>query len=159
MTMEHINNTIKMDYPKYLYDYPLGEDLFEGKSQEKVADNIVSFLKENIKSKKRVVGIDGEWGAGKSNVIEIIRKKTKEDFHIFTFDAWGHQEDLTRRAFLEELTDDLIKNELLSSKWSEKLNSKLATNKITTTQNIPEFNPTLVVLVYNTPGILDQRFS
>lgn len=136
-----------MKYPKYIYDYPIGEDLFEGKSQEKVATNIVDYLKENSESKKRVVGIDGEWGSGKSNVIEIIKKKTEKDFHIYTFDAWGHQEDLTRRTFLEGLTDDLIRNDLLSSKWSDKLKLKLATNKVTTTQNTPEFNSLLVVLV------------
>lgn len=136
-----------MSYPKYIYDYPIGEDLFEGKSQEKVASNIVDYIKENSESKKRVVGIDGEWGSGKSNVIEIIRKKTENNFHIYTFDAWGHQEDLTRRTFLEELTDDLIKHDLLTVKWSEKLKSKLATNKVITTKNTPEFNSLLVGLV------------
>jgi hypothetical protein len=133
--------------PRFVNDVPIGEDLFEGKSQEKVAECLVSYIKENIQSKKRVIGIDGEWGAGKSNIIEIIKKKTNAEFHLFTFDAWGHQEDLTRRTFLEELTDDLIKNKMLHKKWADNLNLKLATNRITITKNTPEFNRVMVFLV------------
>ncbi|MGE0077505.1 MAG: P-loop NTPase fold protein [Bacteroidales bacterium] len=134
-------------FPRFINDHPIGEDLFEGKSQDKIADSIISFIEDNDESKKRVIGIDGEWGSGKSNVIEIIKKKTKSKYHIFTFDTWGHQEDLTRRAFLEEFTDDLIRNKLLSENWAENLKERLATNRITITQNTPELNTRLVFLV------------
>jgi hypothetical protein len=149
--------------PRFVYDNPIGEDHFEGKSQEKVADNIISFIRENNEIKKRVIGIDGEWGSGKSNLIKIIEKKTTSDFSFFTFDTWGHQEDLTRRTFLEELVDDLVDKKLLDNAWKNKLNEKLATNRITITKNIPELNNVIVavgVAILSTPlfKILSEYF-
>lgn len=67
-------------YPKYLSTSPSGIDLYEGKSQ----DNLASAIKEHIvsidKGTKddeqpvipRIIGIEGAWGCGKSNVIKKI---------------------------------------------------------------------------------------
>lgn len=59
-------------YPQFISNAPIGEDLFEGKSQEKVARYICENLIENDKCK--IVGIEGGWGTGKSNLIEITKK-------------------------------------------------------------------------------------
>jgi predicted ATPase len=52
-----------------------GEDLFEGKSHEHIADTILEQIKNG---KSKLIGIEGKWGSGKSNILKIIEKKIKE---------------------------------------------------------------------------------
>lgn len=119
--------SLKPNCPRFIVTSPIGEDLFEGKSQDKIADAIIEYFSEYSYSGK-IIGLDGGWGSGKSNVINIIDKRVnenvskKEGKYVFTFDAWGHQEDNMRRAILEELTEELIstKDEVLkndNSNW------------------------------------------
>lgn len=74
-------------YPRFISDKPNGKDLFEGQSQNTLAENICQFITENENSTKKVIGIEGEWGSGKSNVIEIIKEKLKEKYYFFIFDV------------------------------------------------------------------------
>ena len=87
--------------PSFIDSLPLGEDLLEGKSQEQIAES-VSRLIRTSRTENRLIGLDGAWGSGKSNLVKIIESKLKDTHHVFFYDAWGHQEDLQRRAFLEE---------------------------------------------------------
>lgn len=135
-------------YPQFISNTPIGEDLFEGKSQEKVAHYICENLIHNEKCK--IVGIDGGWGTGKSNLIEITKKKLNESannkYHFFIYDAWGHQEDLQRRSILEEMTTFLTRkingNSVISdgAKWDEKLKALLAKSKETQKKTIPSLS-------------------
>ena len=70
----------EIEYPKFLPNTPIGADLFEGKSQDKIAEVISEVITNN---NFQVVGIDGAWGTGKSNLVEII--KTKLNNHNFFF--------------------------------------------------------------------------
>jgi hypothetical protein len=143
-----MNNQNLMNYPKFLKNEPLGEDLFEGKSQEAIADSIVSILENNT---TQMIGIDGSWGSGKSNLVGIIDKKLKgKDFHFFTYDAWGHQEDAPRRAILEELIEFLIGADIRkfeSEKWKNNLKSLLAKSKETTIKTKPSLSVGIVLSV------------
>ena len=87
-------------------------------------------IKETSQDKSempRLIGLEGKWGSGKSNVIELLEKKLKECsnknvcYHFFTFDAWAHQEDLQRRAFLGDLTNNLIETKLLNGPTKRKV--------------------------------------
>ncbi len=51
------------------------------------------------------VGLEGEWGSGKSTVVELLRRKLMSDPNTFVFyiDAWEHEGDHLRRVFLESL--------------------------------------------------------
>ncbi len=123
--------------PKFLQNIPKGEDLFEGKSQEKIADVIINILNnENF----QIIGIDGGWGTGKSNLVKIIENKLK-DYNFFNYDVWGHQEDEQRKAILVELTEfisDKSRNIVADKKkWNEKLKKLLAKEKEVTTINRP----------------------
>lgn len=53
----------------------------------------------------RVIGLVGKWGSGKSKILRIARDLTPS-MHFFTYDAWLHQSDAPRRAFLEDLMAD-----------------------------------------------------
>lgn len=86
--------------PIFLSNKPIGEDKFEGGAQQKTAENIINLIQQDYYSPK-VIGIEGDWGAGKSNLIELIRSKIDEKYFTFIFDVWGNQEDLTRKSFLE----------------------------------------------------------
>ncbi len=131
----------------YLKDKPCGEDLFDSSAHERIASAIDDVIQnENIDID--IIGLEGDWGSGKSNVIEIVNNHLEKSHHFFIYDAWGHQEDLQRRSFLEELTQELCINNLLedSLKWDEKLENLLARKTKRTTKTVPKLNKKLFYL-------------
>lgn len=69
------------NYPQFISNLPCGEDYTEGKSQERlavaIAEHITSADSKNEAQLPRIVGLKGEWGTGKSNVIKILDKPNK----------------------------------------------------------------------------------
>ena len=140
-------------YPRFIPDKPTGDDVFEGQSQTNLANNICEYIRSNDSASSRgreqmprIIGLEGKWGSGKSNVVEKIKKDLEgEGYYTFTYDAWGHQEDLQRRSILETLTNALIEDKVLKGKvkikmrngeskeaeWKDQL-SLLLSNKTTT---------------------------
>ena len=140
-------------YPRFIPDKPTGDDVFEGQSQTNLANNICEYIRSNDSASfrgrgqmPRIIGLEGKWGSGKSNVVEKIKKDLEgEGYYTFTYDAWGHQEDLQRRSILETLTNALIEDKVLEGKvkikmrngeskeaeWKDQL-SLLLSNKTTT---------------------------
>lgn len=105
---------------------PCGVDtFFEGGgkgSAQVVADRISEQLRNPSQLKRpdgsdggypiSIIGLNGCWGCGKSNVIELVKQnfsgsKDQDNFVFFEYDLWGHRLDLTRKMFLEELIDFL----------------------------------------------------
>ena len=79
---------------------PLGKDLLDGQSQDYVALAIKKHIEE-VDAKKddenalpRIIGVEGSWGSGKSNMLLQLQEKLKSNYYFFTYDAWGNQEDL-----------------------------------------------------------------
>ena len=162
-------NQVIEEFPHYLSNRPKGEDLFEGKSQERLAQTVAAHIAEVDKtagegkqpSFARLIGLEGKWGSGKSNVIRILEKDYLKDYYnFFNFDAWGNQEDLQRRSILELLTKHLIdtgkltgmtkmrvmkpegegKVEERTCTWKEKLESLLSRKSYTRDITVPSFN-------------------
>lgn len=157
-------------YPQFISNLPCGDDYTEGKSQERlavaIAEHIISTDSKDENQLSRIIGLKGEWGTGKSNVIKIldkpneelqkahnVLKQIKDGYHIFEYDAWGHQEDLQRRSFLENLTSKLMEEGFLSESekvkswetekkitWKEKMEELLAHKRVTNNKSIPVFN-------------------
>lgn len=137
-------------YPKFITNQPVGSDLLESGAHKRTAESIAAHIKAGDTGFK-LIGLDGAWGSGKSNVISIIGSELGTDFHIFLYDAWSHQEDLQRRSFLEELTDDLTKASVIdSSKWQEALTLLLAKKKDTITTNVPKLSDAIIVAILTT---------
>lgn len=137
-------------FPRFIPDKPDGKDLYEGQSQKTLGDNICQFITENDTNNKKVIGIEGEWGSGKSNVIEILKEKLKDTYYFFVFDAWGHQEDLTRRSLLEGLLIKLIDDDVLKGKksdWQKELKTLLAKTVEKEQKNIPQFSWAVILSV------------
>lgn len=105
---------------------PCGVDVFfegGGKgSAQVVADQISEQLRNPSQLKRpdesacghpvSIIGLNGCWGCGKSNVIELVKQnlrlsKNRANFVFFEYDLWGHRLDLTRKMFLEELIEFL----------------------------------------------------
>lgn len=167
------NNT-----PQFISNLPCGEDYTEGKSQERlavaIAEHITSSDSKNEEKVSHIIGLKGEWGSGKSNVLKLLDKPSeelqrehnvlmqfKEHYCIFEYDAWGHQEDLQRRSFLETLTTELIAKELLRGNtniknkkgetetvsWNDKLKYLLSTKREFETETRPKLNDTFILFV------------
>jgi len=144
---------------QYISNKPIGKDFFAGKSHEKIASSIEEHIIDESNSMK-VIGLEGEWGSGKSNIIEIIKNKLSGSHYVYIYDSWGHQEDSQRRAFLEEMTEELEENDLLAKKteykningktlnisWQEKIKFLLARKKETNKKTIPKLSIGLIII-------------
>ena len=99
----------KQQYPRFIQNKPCGIDKFDGGSQERLAKTIARHFCQNDSLDEectlpRIIGIEGIWGSGKSNVVKMLERELSDDYYFFEYDAWGHQEDLQRRSILELLT-------------------------------------------------------
>lgn len=141
-----------------LSNEPCHEDAFERQSHQNIADQISRLIQED--ANRHIIGIEGGWGSGKSNLISLVNKGLNGDavydkgndhknskYPFFIYDAWGHQADLQRRAILEELTQELTteKKILNEQKWKKKLEELLAKRKKTTIKEIPSLGIGLIV--------------
>ncbi len=143
-------------YPHFIADKPVGRDCFEGRSQERLAHIVCDYMRDvdanseenglDVNAMPRIIGLEGSWGSGKSNMVRMIEHElADEGYYTFTYDAWGHQEDLQRRSILETMTSHLIGHKVLHGKvkiqmrngkmnydtWENQL-SLLLSNKTTT---------------------------
>lgn len=97
-----------------LEDSPTNVDAFH--SHKKIAEAIGTIIEKNDGG--ITIGLEGEWGSGKSSIIKILKEKLEKDqtAYFFSFDAWVHQGDPLRRAFLESLITTALAGEWLGEK-------------------------------------------
>ncbi|WP_457622549.1 P-loop NTPase fold protein [Persephonella sp.] len=101
-----MNNQQKTLDVRFLDDTPLSKD--ELKLHGNIAKTIEKIIELTKDKNKKVIGLFGSWGSGKSTVIEILkgckdRNTGKEKYRVFVFDSWSHTGDFLKRAFLVEL--------------------------------------------------------
>lgn len=153
-------------FPHFIQDKPNGRDWSEGHSQEKLAHGVCDYVRKldakpdandnGAASMPRIIGLEGSWGTGKSNVVSMIEKElTAEGYYTFTYDAWGHQEDLQRRSILETLAVKLIDEKVLQGKttirmrngkphtdsWANQLSLLLSNKTTTIRKSTPRLTP------------------
>lgn len=155
--------TQQVEYPRFIQNKPCGIDKFEGGSQKRLAKTIARHFRQNdLLSEEdalpRIIGIEGIWGSGKSNVIRMLEKELSDNYYFFEYDAWGHQEDLQRRSILELLTSKLVDDAFLfgdttikakgggekTVSWAEKLKYLLARKTETVTEKYPRISNGMV---------------
>lgn len=124
---------------KFLRDEASDTDFFG--SHARVATAIADVVEFNPDLK--VIGILGPWGSGKSTVVRLIKnqlEKSNTRYLLFTYDAWLHQSDPPRRAFLERLLDFLVAEKRLDPEaWKgpmDRLNRRLEESDVTTTPTL-----------------------
>ena len=132
------------DQVHFLLDEPSDEDFFGPHSE--VAAAIARVVSDN--DDINVIGLVGSWGSGKSTVVKGLRTtlqsgKLKDELYFFTYDAWLHQNDPPRRAFLETLINALLPDYLSDEKtWRERLSELSGKTQDTTTDVTKEFTKT-----------------
>lgn len=150
--------------PNFISTKPTGRDLFQGSSHHATASNIAELIRSH-RSPNNLIGIAGPWGSGKSNLIKIVQHKLNETHHFFFYDAWGHQEDIQRQSFLEELTEDLSKHKIIDKKeWNTKLKELLSRQKETKTTTNPRLSDgfiwtALIILLIPITQTIDIEYS
>lgn len=158
--------TQPIEYPRFIPNSPSGEDKFEGGSQSRLSKAIARYFRSNDSLNEealpRIIGIEGQWGSGKSNVVKMLKKELSGEYHFFEYDAWGYQEDLQRRSILELLTQDLVKNNILFGKttvedlegnkkvvtWTERLKYFLARKSERESKSYPRITIGLGVTIF-----------
>ncbi len=88
----------------FLDDSPVTED--ELKLHENIAKTIKRIISLVKDKNKKIIGLFGSWGSGKSTVIEMLKKEEGES-NVSIFDSWSNKGDFLKRAFLLELAKNL----------------------------------------------------
>lgn len=132
---------------KYISNKCSQTDDLANKSHESVAKSLMSILHDHNEIKHPVIGVEGSWGSGKSQVINILQKlasnqSTGKKYLFHTYDIWSAQEDLTRRSFLDSLLNFAIDNNNINGfkgtkENDENLKKLNATTTIHSTKTFP----------------------
>ncbi len=90
-------------HSRLLVDAPTAQDSFG--SHDRIAEALFQLVEHEKGG--QTIGLEGDWGSGKSSVIRLLSEKviSTADRAVFVFDAWTHQGDPLRRAFLESLIE------------------------------------------------------
>ena len=76
---------------KILTNDPIGEDLFDGQTHERIAEKIAEQIASPMRfyspvegrslNNVSVIGIEGPWGSGKSNVIRMVEQLVAKKYN------------------------------------------------------------------------------
>src|SRR6185437_1399779 len=104
-------------------DSPAESDAFG--AHQAIASAIAKLIELNP-GRGYGIALVGERGCGKSTVISLLKKKLGQQTEasrqvcVFTFDAWAHEGDRLRRAFLEELLTRFTKLKWVADGWLQR---------------------------------------
>lgn len=140
------------------------KDLFKNSSHTKIADTIYQIIESE--NNAITIGLEGDWGSGKSTVINLLEKKIDDNNQnkkdgktlFFKFDAWSHDGDPLRTSYLTSLIEQINSNlspecghkELLEE-ISLRVKSKTKTIRNNTTKSSTKFGKFLALAVMMVP--------
>lgn len=122
----------EVKYPRIVSTAPCNDDWFAGQSHKRIASKIAGVILDD--SQCGIIGIDGGWGSGKSNLVGLTKNKIaeltindkKKNYVFVTYDVWAHHTDYLRRSLLEEFIKSLMDEKVLDESWLEKIDMLLA---------------------------------
>jgi hypothetical protein len=105
----------------------------------------------------KMIGLEGDWGAGKTTVISLLKKRLSNNdaITVFCYDAWAHEGDPLRRTFLESLIQHLQDITWIDLSESQKTLEEIANRRSETkTRTIPQatkFGRNLAISLFLVP--------
>ncbi|MGW7773632.1 P-loop NTPase fold protein [Pseudomonas machongensis] len=107
---------------------PSRVDVFKGESHDRVAQAMHEYLMP--KTNHRVIGLDGEFGSGKSSILQMLEMKIaaeKSKTRLWLFDCEQNYQGSIKSNFILQLTDQVT--ELLKTSGQEKKITEVETNR------------------------------
>lgn len=152
---------------KFHSEHPADEDVFPGGSHEKVAGAMRQYICSPNSS--RVIGLDGEFGSGKSSILQMLKAKlVKEnaDYRVWFFDCEQNYQGSTKSNFIELFTDVVLKDvkqgsseESLIKECRDKALGRQFTYKKKTTSRLSAWAIALVVSVFFSSTSFKEIFT
>ena len=74
------------------------------------SDNLSQIIQNTEKNKVFTIGLFGNWGTGKSSIIETTKNEieiSNKNIKFITYDAWKYANDSFRRMFLLKIQEEL----------------------------------------------------
>jgi hypothetical protein len=143
--------------PNFIRDVAATEDSFG--PHQRLADAIAEVVEQN--SDVKVIGLLGPWGSGKSTVVKLVESRLHaphegtRTYHVFAYDAWLHQSDPPRRAFLESLVTFLsqkgISNDATWREDLDRLNGKIEDTTTTSTPTLTSAGRAIFISLFLVP--------
>jgi hypothetical protein len=140
-------------------DSPASHDSFG--AHKSIAEAILQLV--STERGGRAITLTGAWGSGKSTVVNLILKSTREasiadpanQLEVFVFDAWAHEGDPLRRSFLERLIAALLSRAWIDKqRWKQKLTELERRKKVIDTTSSPVLEGpgiAMLILLYLIP--------
>ena len=122
---------------RLISDLPAEEDAFGPH------DRLATAIADLIRSEDggRTIALEGDWGSGKSTVVNLLKQKLDPDPHVTVsvFDAWAHEGDPLRRTFLERLILHLTQQGWADKgEWDRRREELARRRKVTHTKDAPQ---------------------
>jgi hypothetical protein len=138
-----IEDELQICPTRLLEDTPAEDDLLAFHQDigphARVAQAISEVILSPDESGGKMIGLEGGWGAGKTTVINLLRKHlvVKPNITVFSFDAWAHEGDPLRRTYLESLIRHFQNIKWIDKKHWDKTLEKLAKRRrVTKTRTV-----------------------
>lgn len=80
----------KSDHDKWSSDKPATKDELKRDGLAEVIARRIRNFSNDEPDASFLIHIDGPWGTGKSTILELLKKKIKDDYLVVEFDAWKH---------------------------------------------------------------------
>lgn len=103
-------------------EYPANNDAFPGGSHQKVAQAISAYILSSGTS--RVIGLDGEFGSGKSSILHMLEKQLLEkgpSCKVWFFDCEQNYQGSIKSHFIELFTEELMQSSSIDDAALEQL--------------------------------------
>jgi hypothetical protein len=133
------------DIPEFRSDYDKNRDKF---NHRVYAGTLIDILKNN--SAPLVIGLLGDWGSGKSTILNIFQNEIKGSYNIVYFNAWKYAKDSFRRQFLVETAKSLISDLTAKKKFINELNTRFIKDLNTQIASLKDLSNVLKSLRINT---------
>ncbi|MBP1143582.1 MULTISPECIES: P-loop NTPase fold protein [Pseudomonas] len=97
-----------MNILNFQSENPSERDAFKGESHDRVAQAIHDYIDSG--KNHRVIGLDGEFGSGKSSILQMLERKIKEKSSksvLWIFDCEQNYQGSIKSNFIELFTDQI----------------------------------------------------